>query len=156
LVRRCQELPGQELFGYLDERGRPRDVTSEDVNRYLREIAGEEFSAKDFRTWSGTVLAATALRELEPCRSQRHGKSQIKRAVEAVSSILGNTPAVCRKCYIHPEILECYATGVTIPASRPGHRINRTGLRPEEKAVMKLLRQKLAPVGKKAASKGRS
>ncbi len=165
LVRRCQELPGQELFGYLDDDGKPHDVTSGDVNRYLQEIVGEEFSAKDFRTWAGTVLAATAVRELEPCQSQRHAKSQIKRAVEAVATMLGNTPTVCRKCYIHPEILECYTTGLTIAASRPNGKLTRAGLRQEETAVMKLLRQRLAVKGrknrkvaarKKVAAKGRA
>lgn len=141
IVRRCQEMPGQELFGYEDEKGAVRDVTSGDVNDYLREIAGEEFSAKDFRTWAGTVLAATALCEFEACRSQLQAKRDIAHAVEAVSRLLGNTPAVCRKCYIHPDVLNLYAAGQTIAALRGRKRVTR-GLRADELAVMLLLRER--------------
>jgi DNA topoisomerase-1 len=117
IVRQCRDLPGQELFQYLDEHGRRRDVNSADVNAYLREITGADFTAKDFRTWSGTVLAVTALRDValrDPgTGSSRTGsmaaaKKNVVRAVEAVAGVLGNTPAVCRKSYIHPAVLECY------------------------------------------------
>ncbi len=111
IVRRCQELPGQELFQYLDEEGTPRTVSSDDVNDYLREISGEEITAKDFRTWAATKLAALALQELEAFDTQTAAKKNVVQAVEAVSKMLGNTPAICRKCYIHPAILDGYLDG---------------------------------------------
>lgn len=141
IVRRCQGMPGQELFAYEDEDGTARDVNSGDVNDYLRDIAGTEFSAKDFRTWAGTVLAATALCQFEAGKSQVQAKRNIAQAVEAVSLLLGNTPAVCRKCYIHPDILDLYAAGRTIADLRGKNR-RASGLRPEEAAVMMLLRQR--------------
>jgi DNA topoisomerase-1 len=147
LVRRCQELPGQELFTYVDEAGEARDVTSEDVNSYLREIAGTEFSAKDFRTWAGTVLAATALREFDVFQSQRQAKHQISQAIEAVAQILGNTPAICRKCYVHPRILDTHFAGQTATIWQPRKRKKLTaqsGLRAEETAVMEFLRSRAA------------
>lgn len=150
LVRRCQELPGQNLFGYLDDAGTVHEVTSDDVNTYLREIAGEEFSAKDFRTWSGTVLAAVALREFAEFHSQREAKRNITQAITAVAKMLGNTVAVCRRCYIHPMILESYAAGQTIPLPPQPARSSSAGLRPDEAAVMKMLRQQ-----KKHAAKRR-
>jgi DNA topoisomerase-1 len=120
IIKECRDLPGQELFQYLDDDGEVQDVNSGDVNAYLREITGTDFTAKDFRTWSATVLAAAALREIakdkaargaHDCRrptSMAEAKRNVLRAVEAVSGLLGNTPAVCRKSYIHPVILECY------------------------------------------------
>lgn len=153
MVRRCQELPGQELFGYIDNEGNPRDVTSEDVNSYLREVAGAEFTAKDFRTWAGTVLAAVALRGLAQFASAREAKRNITRAIEAVAQMLGNTPAVCRKCYVHPAILESYLAGQTISTlrQRADERLARSlsKLRPEEAAVLMFLRERLS-----AASEG--
>jgi DNA topoisomerase-1 len=107
IIKHCRDLPGQELFQYLDDEGEVRDVNSADVNAYLREITGRDFTAKDFRTWSATVLAATALRE-QAGGSTAALKKNVVRAVEAVSGLLGNTPAVCRKSYIHPVVLECY------------------------------------------------
>lgn len=152
LVRKCQDLPGQDLFGYVDEAGVVRDVTSDDVNGYLRDIAGEEFSAKDFRTWAGTVLAAVALREFEEFSSQKQAKGNVVRAVEAVAKMLGNTPAVCRRCYIHPEILDGYLTGQTIATLRQSAEQRLSGslakLKPEEAAVMMLLRERLAQAGR--------
>lgn len=147
LVRRCQDLPGQELFGYVDKDGVPRDITSEDVNSYLRDIAGSDFSAKDFRTWAGTVLAATALRELKTFHSETHAKRQVKKAVEAVARLLGNTPTICRKSYIHPRVFDCYYAGQTIRC-KPAARRATVGLRPEEVAVMTLLRRKHANAAK--------
>ena len=114
IVRRVQELPGQELFQYVDEEGRQQDIKSEDVNDYLREIAGTDFSAKDFRTWAGTVLAAVALQEFESFDTKAEAKRNLVSAIERVAERLGNTPAVCRKCYIHPVILESYLSGATI------------------------------------------
>lgn len=144
LVRNCQELPGQQLFEYLDDEGAVHAVSSEDVNTYLREIAGEEFSAKDFRTWAGTILAAVALRELAEFHSLKEAKRNVAQAIGGVAKILGNTAAVCRRCYIHPAIIDAYLAGQTIPAARASagsQRRRSVRLRPEEKAVMALLRQ---------------
>jgi DNA topoisomerase I len=114
IVRRVQDLPGQELFQYLGEQGELQDVKSDDVNQYLREIAGEEFSAKDFRTWAGTVLAAIALRQFERFDTKSQAKKNLVSAIERVAERLGNTPTVCRKCYIHPVILDSYLDGATV------------------------------------------
>ena len=111
IVRACQDLPGEELFGFEDEQGRPHDVGSADVNEYLREAAGRDFTAKDFRTWAGTVLAAHALRELERVDSETGRKKNVVAAVESVARKLGNTRAVCRKCYIHPTVIDSYLDG---------------------------------------------
>jgi DNA topoisomerase-1 len=148
LVRRCQELPGQELFGYVDESGAVHDVTSGDVNDYLREMAGDEFSAKDFRTWAGTVLAAIALQEFAEFTSQKQAKRNVVQAVEAVAKMLGNTPAICRRCYVHPAILDSYLTGQTIATLQQSaeQKLRKFlgRLRPAEAAVMMLLRERLA------------
>ncbi len=148
IVRHCQDLPGQELFAYLDDAGVPHDVSSDDVNSYLREISGAEFSAKDFRTWAGTVLAAIALREFEDFASTREAKRNITQAVEAVAKMLGNTPSVCRKCYVHPGVLECYLQKQTIATLRKNanQRLAKslTQLKPEEAAVMMMLRERLS------------
>ena len=147
LVRHCQGLPGQDLFGYLDEAGTVHRVTSDDVNAYLHDIAGADFSAKDFRTWAGTVLAAVALREFPAFSSQRQAKQNIVQAIKAVAKLLGNTVAVCRRCYIHPVILTHYSAGRTIatlpPATTQQMRGALAKLRSDEAAVMRLLR--LAP-----------
>ncbi|QYU67385.1 DNA topoisomerase IB [Leptolyngbya sp. 15MV] len=111
IVRACQDLPGQELFQYRDQDGTVRDVTSADVNGYLREISGEDITAKDFRTWAGTVLAALALREFERVDSQAAAKRNIRAAIARVAARLGNTPTICRQCYIHPAILDRYLEG---------------------------------------------
>ncbi len=111
IVKQCQELPGQELLQYVDDDDQVHDVTSEDVNSYLREIAGSEYTAKDFRTWAGTVLALIALREYAEFDSKVEAKKNIVRAIEAVAKRLGNTPAVCRKCYIHPAVIDTYLDG---------------------------------------------
>jgi DNA topoisomerase-1 len=148
VVRGCQDLPGQELFGYLDEDGRHQDVGSDDVNAYLREISGADFTAKDFRTWAGTVLAAMALEELGKVESQTQRKKNIVRAVEGVAKRLGNTPAVCRKCYVHPVILEAYLDGATLETLAKRAReevVNRVGrLRGKEAAVLAFLERRLA------------
>jgi DNA topoisomerase I len=111
VIRRLQELPGQELFRYVDERGETRSVGSADVNAYLREISGAEFTAKDFRTWAGTMYAARELRALGAADGTRATKRNVTQAVHAVAERLGNTPAVCRRCYIHPAIVRAYVEG---------------------------------------------
>jgi DNA topoisomerase I len=142
IVKACRDLPGHELFQYLDERGRRRLVGSGDVNAYLREISGEDFTAKDFRTWAGTVLAATTLAELRhkepsaPATSRR-----LTKAIELVACRLGNTKAVCRKSYVHPVILDAYREGVTIQIDRLRLSSSKhpRGLTAEEWAVVNLL-----------------
>ena len=111
IVKACQDLPGQRLFQYVDEDGQRRAVESADVNRYIRETLGEDFSAKDFRTWAGTVAAARALVASEPCASAAQAKRTLNTCVKAVAGLLGNTAAVCRGAYIHPAVLEAYAGG---------------------------------------------
>jgi DNA topoisomerase-1 len=147
IVRKCQDLPGQDLFQYLDDDGAVRDVTSADINDYLAAITGKDFTAKDFRTWTGTVLAALALREFKPIRSKARAKRNMLRAIEQVAQRLGNTPSICKKCYIHPVILESYLDGTLVAALRRAtEREMRTSLgrlRPEEAAVVTLLQQKL-------------
>ncbi len=147
IVRRCQELPGQELFQYVDDDGTVRTVDSDDVNAYLREVTGEDFTAKDFRTWAGTVLAALALQEVRTFRSATEAKKNVLRAIEAVARQLGNTPAICRKCYVHPGVIEAYMDGATLGALRPQTerrmRAALRGLRPEERGVLRLLRRRL-------------
>ncbi|MCY7279265.1 MAG: DNA topoisomerase IB [Phormidesmis sp. CAN_BIN44] len=108
IVKRCQDIPGQELFQYIAEDGRPHDVTSTDVNDYLREITGHDFTAKDFRTWAGTVLAASHLVEIGVFTSQTAAKKNITQVLKTVASHLGNRPATCRKYYVHPAVLEAY------------------------------------------------
>ena len=108
IVKRCQDLPGEELFQYLDDDGGVHDVTSDDVNTYLREIATDDFSAKDFRTWNGTILAAIALGECEECSDESDIKKNIVATIKQVSERSGNRPATCRKYYVHPAVLESY------------------------------------------------
>ncbi|MEO7093418.1 MAG: DNA topoisomerase IB [Polyangiales bacterium] len=108
VLSRCLEIDGQELFQYLDDSGQRRSIDSSDVNAYLREITGDEFTAKDFRTWAGTVHAAAVLRDCDACTSQRDGRAKLKRCLDEVSKRLGNTPAVCRKAYVHPAVFESF------------------------------------------------
>ena len=147
IVRKCRDLPGQELFGYLDEEGKPVDVSSGDVNAYLHEIVGQDFTAKDFRTWAGTVLAAEALQEFEKFSSGREARRNMGRAIEAVAGMLGNTPAICRRSYIHPVILDSYMDGTLVDQLRRTVERKLTRdiqrLRPDEAAVLMLLQQKL-------------
>ncbi|MDF3057463.1 MAG: putative topoisomerase [Rariglobus sp.] len=154
IVRRTQELPGQELFQYLDEDGVNQKISSTDVNAYLREIGGEEFSAKDFRTWAGTVLAALALRECEPFESPAQARRNLVAAIENVARRLGNTPAICRKCYIHPVIMDSYLDGKTIEVLKARAsavlQAPRSGLSAEEKAVLAFLRGRLRSPGRPA------
>ena len=111
IVRKCQDLPGQKLFEYIDEQGKIRSLESDDVNSYLRGISGQEITAKDFRTWAGTSLAAEALEECEEFDSESQAKRNIRQAVERVAAQLGNTAATCRKCYIHPAVFTAYLDG---------------------------------------------
>jgi DNA topoisomerase I len=111
IVKQSRDLPGYELFQYIDEQGQRRSIDSSDVNAYLQQIAGEEFTAKDFRTWAGTVLAAGALQEFQPYKSAAQAKRNVVAAIEAVAKRLGNTKAICRKCYIHPDIINSYMEG---------------------------------------------
>jgi DNA topoisomerase I len=147
IVKACQELPGQKLFEYLDENGEGREVTSADVNAYLREITGSDITAKDFRTWAGTVMAALALREFETFDSQASAKKNLRAAIESVASRLGNTPTICRKCYIHPEILSAYTEGgLMLQVKQKAEselRENLGALKPEEAAVLALLEPRL-------------
>jgi DNA topoisomerase-1 len=152
IVTKLQDLPGQDLFQYVDEEGERRDINSQDVNEYLREITGEEFTAKDFRTWAGTVLAAIALDSIGPFETKKQAKSNVKDAITAVSKILGNTPAICRKCYVHPAVLETYLDGDSIEGlkrkTEETLERNAVDLRPGEKAILKFLQGRLE---KKAA-----
>jgi DNA topoisomerase-1 len=164
VVRECQDLPGQELFAYHDEDGVPRDVSSGDVNDYLREITGQGITAKDFRTWAGTVMAALALREFEAVDSQAAAKRNIRAAIEKVASRLGNTPTVCRKCYVHPDLLEGYMAGKLVLeiAGRAEEELREdiANLRPEEAAVLALLARlkstKAAPARRMARQAARA
>jgi DNA topoisomerase-1 len=147
IVKKSQELPGQELFQYVDDAGERHSVGSADVNAYLREISGEEFTAKDFRTWAGTVLAALALREFEAFDSDAQAKRNVVRAIESVAERLGNTPAVCRKCYVHPAVIETYMDGTLTETLRArtdaALRESLHELGPEEAAVLALLEARL-------------
>jgi DNA topoisomerase-1 len=147
IVRSCRDLPGYELFQYLDDEGDRRAIDSEDVNEYLRTISGEDYTAKDFRTWAGTLLAALALREFEKFDSQAQAKKNLVRAIESVAGKLGNTPAICRKCYIHPTVMESYLEGSMLEGlqrrAEKGLMHNVHDLNPEEAAVLGLLQQRL-------------
>lgn len=146
IVKQCQDLPGQELFGYVDETGRQVDIKSQDVNDYLREITGEEFTAKDFRTWNGTVLAAKALEEIADFQSQSQAKKNVLKAVEEVAKRLGNTRSVCRKCYVHPAVIDAYMDGslMEILAAQAKREMGRLSeLKAEEAAVLAFLQERL-------------
>jgi DNA topoisomerase I len=146
IVRACQELPGQRLFQYQDG-DELREVTSADVNAYLKEITGSDITAKDFRTWAGTVMAALALQEFEAFDTKATQKKNLKAAIERVSSRLGNTPTICRKCYIHPEVLNAYVEGnLLLEVKREVEKELRedlADLKPEEAAVLAMLEKRL-------------
>jgi DNA topoisomerase I len=148
VIRACQDLPGQELFQYVDDDGEARDVTSSDVNDYLREITGDDITAKDFRTWHGTVLAALALSEFQRFDSEAGAKRNIRDAIQRVAARLGNTPTICRKCYVHPEILSTYVEGSLLLEVKEKVeqelREDLADLQPEEVAVLTLLRSRLS------------
>ena len=148
IVKRCRDIPGYELFQYIDDAGQRQTIDSADVNDYLRAISGEDFTAKDFRTWAGTVLAALALQELETFDSQAQAKRNIVGAIQNVAERLGNTPSVCRKCYVHPAVIDADLEGTTLDTLRQRTEQELTGdlanLPPEEAAVLALLQQRLA------------
>jgi DNA topoisomerase-1 len=144
IVARCQSLPGEELFQYEDDDGVHQTIGSSDVNDYLRKIAGDDFTAKDFRTWSGTLLATGALEELGPASSEREAKATIVTAIDRVAERLNNTRAICRKYYVHPVIFETYLAGNLLKTMPNGTRVAAAlanGLRPEEQGLVRLLRQ---------------
>ena len=143
IVKKIQHLPGHELFQYLDRDGNRHSIDSVDVNDYLREITGQHFTAKDFRTWAGSVLAAMLLRECEPYATQTQAKKNVVAAIKTVSSRLGNTPSVCRKCYIHPAVLEQYFSGAMLQAveAEVAEEVDKqlVSLRSEEHALLHML-----------------
>jgi DNA topoisomerase-1 len=147
IVQQCQELPGYELFEYVDEEGHPRVVDSADVNAYLREISGQEFTAKDFRTWAGTVIAARELAAAGPHRNESDAKKKIVTAIKNVAQQLGNRPAASRKYYIHPAVLDAYLDGSLFETMREGRAqeeaYNGQGLRAEEYSVMVIIAKSL-------------
>jgi DNA topoisomerase I len=140
IIAKCQELPGQDLFQFVSHNSEVQDVTSQDVNDYLREITGEDFTAKDFRTWAGTVLTAVALNVQGAFETKKQAKADVKTAICAVAQLLGNTPAICRKCYVHPGIVEAYLSGSQIlglaEAIKTPENLN---LRAVERAILKFL-----------------
>ena len=115
VIRRCQELPGRELFQFIDDEGVVQDIGSADVNEYLRGVTGQDFTAKHFRTWTGTVLACAALHAVGPFQSPTEGKRHVLRVLDTVAGLLGNTRSVCRKCYIHPAVIDAYMEGELPP-----------------------------------------
>ena len=148
VVKKCHDMPGYELFQYTDDEGARHTISSDDVNEYLREITGQDFTAKDFRTWAGTMLAAAALQELEAFDSEAQAKRNVVTAIERVSARLGNTPSVCRKCYVHPAVLDAYMDGSMIQTVKQRAEAELAEklheLPPEEAAVLALLESRLA------------
>jgi DNA topoisomerase-1 len=147
VVRKCSDLPGYELFKYRDDDGQVVDVTSADVNDYLKEITGKDFTAKDFRTWAGTVLTAVSLDEKPPFASKREGEREVSETIKGVARELGNTPATCRKCYVHPAVVDAFLEGemggVIRGKSSGSRRSANTGLTVEERNVLDLLHERL-------------
>ena len=160
IIKRCRELPGQHLFQFVDHDGEVHHIGSDDVNAYLHEVSGEEVTAKDFRTWAATNLAALALRELERFDTEAKNKKNVVQAVETVAELLGNTPSVCRKCYIHPAIFDGYLDGSLLEGLKERADAilddKHTGLTAEEVAVTAFLSRRLGeavkhPRGTRAA-----
>ena len=153
VIAQLEQLPGQELFRYLDDGGELRTIGSDDVNQYLREISNEDLSAKDFRTWAGTVLAARALAELGPARNDRIAQKRVVQAIDIVAARLGNTRAVCRKCYVHPRVLDAYAAG-NLPAAlrQPEQARKVLGLSTHEAAVAAMLTRANRRAARRAAA----
>jgi DNA topoisomerase-1 len=146
IVQQCQDLPGQELFQYLDAKGRRQTISSDDVNAYLRETTGRDITAKDFRTWAGTMLAARELCAIGPAKTRREAERNMIRAIDAVADRLGNTRAVCRKYYVHPGLVRAYLMGLTaaLPSASP-RQLRRdnppAALRADEVAVLQFLQE---------------
>lgn len=148
IVKRCRDLPGYELFQYLDENDQHQSIGSNEVNQYLREISGQDFTAKDFRTWAGTVQAALTLQTFEASEKVTQLKKNVTLAVEQVSQRLGNTPIICRKCYIHPAVIEAYLAGSLAEVSahlseQPAEQPGQPQLNPDEAAVLTFLQKEL-------------
>lgn len=147
IVQQCQDLPGQELFQYLDDHGKRQTISSEDVNAYLRESTGHDITAKDFRTWAGTMLAAQELCAMGLARTRREAVRNVNAAIDAVAERLGNTRAVCRKYYVHPGLVRAYLLGLTAPLptrsiAREYRRANPPpALRRDEVAVLQFLQE---------------
>ncbi|HEY4590225.1 MAG TPA: DNA topoisomerase IB, partial [Thermoanaerobaculia bacterium] len=143
IVKQCRDLPGQKLFQYLDENKERQSVSSEDVNAYLRETTGEDFTAKDFRTWGGTVLALSALLEVGDCESEREANKAVVEVVKRVAGQLGNRPAICRKYYVHPVVIQSFLEGTlrdTLEEAVEGKEDGSNGLRWLEAQVLRLLK----------------
>ena len=147
IVKKCQDVPGYELFQYIDEEGNHRSVDASDVNEYLRSITDEGFTAKDFRTWAGTVLACALLRQFESCETQTQAKKNVVQAIASVAEQLGNTPSVCRKCYVHPQVIESYMSGAMVKTfeEQVKRQVAKTAheLRQEELDLLYLLEKKV-------------
>lgn len=149
IVQRCQDIPGYERFQYVDSEGEHHTIDSADVNDYLREVSRQDFTAKDFRTWAGTLIACTLLREFEAFESETQAEKNIVEMIKQVAVRLGNTPSLCRKCYVHPAVLECYLNlnGEMIRSFKMSNRSKGSGAaavlhqaQRNEKALMRLLR----------------
>lgn len=147
IVKQCRDIPGYDLFQYVDDEGNRQAVGSADVNEYLREISGADFTAKDFRTWAGTLYAVTSLLECGWCEDEKEAKSRVAESIKLVAERLGNTPAICRQCYIHPYVIEAYLKGTLADMLDRGQDTKRRkkigGLSEEESAVLALLKHSL-------------
>ncbi len=147
IIQQCQDLPGYELFKYIDTHGKRQTISSDDVNAYLRETTGRDITAKDFRTWAGTMLAARELCAMGPAKSQREAERNMIRAIDAVAERLGNTRTVCRKYYVHPGLVRTYLQGLTaaLPSAPPPQKARRehpsAALRRDEVAVLQFLQE---------------
>ena len=148
IVKNCQEIPGQHLFQYVDDAGEHQPITSADVNTYLKEVSGSDVTAKDFRTWTGTLLAAMTLAEFEKADGAAAAKKNVTTAIKHVAARLGNTPTICRKCYVHPDIVAAYLDGELLIEIQKDIDQQLSGnlehLRPEEGAVLAFLRTRIA------------
>jgi DNA topoisomerase-1 len=156
-VQRCQALRGEELFKYLDDDGKRQEVDAEDVNKYLQDITGQEITAKDFRTWAGTMLVAEALRNMGPAKTKREAEKNVVAAVDVTAKRLGNTRSVCRKYYIHPVLIEAYLEGSVLPPL-PEHHWNKRKskgptLRQHEMDVLAFIKARLKPKTRRTAEK---
>lgn len=155
IVQRCQALRGEELFKYLDDEGKRQEVDAEDVNKYLQDVTGRDITAKEFRTWAGTMLAAEALRNMGPATSKREAERNIVAAVDMTAKRLGNTRSVCRKYYIHPVLIEAYLEGSVLPIM-PERRWNKRKskgptLRQHELDVLAFIKARLKPKTRRSA-----
>ncbi|NJK80498.1 MAG: DNA topoisomerase IB [Chloroflexaceae bacterium] len=142
IIKRCLDLPGYRLFQYLDENDNRQTINAEDVNAYLRAITNQDFTAKDFRTWGGTVVAAQLLASYDPPKNEKEAKRKINDAVKETAATLGNTPTICRRCYIHPVVINAYQAGTfsdLYAVAQEEYTEDRNGLHSEEEAVLSLL-----------------